>query len=706
MTTLDAPTRHAIGRAAPTRRPVNLRSVALGLLGVLFICGIAPFNDFVVKNTLLVGSFMPIGLLLFYLAVVCLLNAPLWKWRPRWALSAGELAVALGMTLVSCTLPGSGLMRFLPANLAALQYLPSADAELGHLLERLDLPTWMFPTLPEDTTMGRAFDPTVADFLGRIPPGRPETAALWRRAMGAWVVPAVSWGLLFGCVYGAVLFGSVIVRRQWAENERLAFPLAGVYLSVIEPPAPGHAFNAMFRSRSFLIAAGAVMVLHALNGLHEYGPGVWPAIPLGYDLHGIFANPPLSYFSEAIKTNRLFFSVIGITFFLQSQVAFSLWFFVVLLGVEVAAVGAGGGEFTGRMQHDEALGAMFPIALSLLWVGRKQWAAVGRRMVRRARADDPAGRYLPYGLAGWGFVLCGVGCCAWLLAAGASALGTLIILGFVATLYLVIGHVVAETGLFFMMIAIDIAPSSQLALTAAYGPLSGRTTLRAYFNTSFFNFLSVQGSRESLPPYAIHAMCVADKAAFDCEAASGRGGAVGFFGCLALALIVGYVTAGSSMLVTEYSYAASIDAKPEAPINSFSTVAVPTSLTAGLTNGYVSEGNRGIETRRFLTHFGLGAAVAAALAALRLRLAWWPFHPVGFLLACGSVQGIWFSIFLGWLAKSLLVRFGGGGMIRAARPFFLGLILGEAAAAAGWMLVSLTLALLGEPFHAVNLMPG
>ena len=65
----------------------------------------------------------------------------------------------------------------------------------------------------------------------------------------------------------------------------------------------------------------------------------------------------------------------------------------------------------------------------------------------------------------------------------------------------------------------------------------------------------------------------------------------------------------------------------------------------------------------------------AALSVLRLRFVAWPLHPVGYLLAFSwPMKMIWFSLFVGWVAKVLLVRFGGVSLYRAARPVFIGLI--------------------------------
>ena len=78
--------------------------------------------------------------------------------------------------------------------------------------------------------------------------------------------------------------------------------------------------------------------------------------------------------------------------------------------------------------------------------------------------------------------------------------------------------------------------------------------------------------------------------------------------------------------------------------------------------------------------FGVGFTVL--LAALRTRLVWWPFHPVGYLVSSSfGLFRLWVPIFLTWLIKSLLLRYGGLSAYRKAGPFFIGLIAGEFSAA-------------------------
>jgi hypothetical protein len=60
---------------------------------------------------------------------------------------------------------------------------------------------------------------------------------------------------------------------------------------------------------------------------------------------------------------------------------------------------------------------------------------------------------------------------------------------------------------------------------------------------------------------------------------------------------------------------------------------------------------------------------------------------------------------IGWAIKMLIIRFGGVGLFVAARPIFIGLIVGEALAAGLWMSATLVMAWLGFEYRVVNLLP-
>ncbi len=70
--------------------------------------------------------------------------------------------------------------------------------------------------------------------------------------------------------------------------------------------------------------------------------------------------------------------------------------------------------------------------------------------------------------------------------------------------------------------------------------------------------------------------------------------------------------------------------------------------------------------------------ITVVLRVLHQRFLGFPFHPVGYAVACGWMMGgIWFSIFVAWLIKWAILKFGGIQLYRRMVPFFIGIILGQ-----------------------------
>jgi hypothetical protein len=166
---------------------------------------------------------------------------------------------------------------------------------------------------------------------------------------------------------------------------------------------------------------------------------------------------------------------------------------------------------------------------------------------------------------------------------------------------------------------------------------------------------------------------------------------------------VGYLVSFASTLLVEYRYAWTLDT-PGHVVNEWGASIVPSSLVDSTVQ--FSKGNYH-PTQSPAGNFGFGFVLVSILAIMRLRFAWWPLHPIGFLMLY-TYPGthLWLSIFIGWLAKNLILRFGGTKMYTAAKPFFLGLIVGESAAAGFWLAMGIVLNAMGLPYHAVNIMPG
>ena len=74
----------------------------------------------------------------------------------------------------------------------------------------------------------------------------------------------------------------------------------------------------------------------------------------------------------------------------------------------------------------------------------------------------------------------------------------------------------------------------------------------------------------------------------------------------------------------------------------------------------------------------MGFGVAFLLEVCRLNLPGLPFHPLGFAVSSSwEMNLVWMPLFIAWLTKLLILRYGGLRLFRQALPIFYGLILGQ-----------------------------
>ena len=79
----------------------------------------------------------------------------------------------------------------------------------------------------------------------------------------------------------------------------------------------------------------------------------------------------------------------------------------------------------------------------------------------------------------------------------------------------------------------------------------------------------------------------------------------------------------------------------------------------------------------------------AALTWLKGHFVGFPIHPIGLALGLTwPISQIWFSVFIAWVCKALVLKYGGARLYRHVRPFFLGMVLGQFSSAGFWILVS------------------
>ncbi len=671
-------------RQSPSaHRAITFRSVSLGLLISILIVCLTPFNEYVVNNSFLIGSYFPPIVAMAMLALVLLVNGPLHKWLPSAALSAGELAIIISMALISCSLPSQGLMRqFIPTMVSPL-YFTGQDPKFDQLFTSMNLPSWMFAT---DDLEARSSATAVVQFYTRTPEG---SSIPWH----AWVRPLIGWGVFGVCFMTALICIACLIRFQWAVNERLAFPIAQLQTMLIEPPKPGKAFNSIFSSPAFWIAAVAVIVIQSSQVLKVYFPTSVPAIPSSYDLRTNLTDPPWNGFPYWLKTATIYFTLVGLSYFTPTRVSFSLWGGALIMGlIRWPLNQVGDTTLSDAAMADQQFGAAFAFLGGLLWIGRHHWMVIARAVVGRQRPGDAQGAFLHYRPAAILLLLSMAGMAAWFMVIGCVWWLACCLVLTILMAHLITARLVAETGLAYVRMPVNF---DQLLTNF---PATAITPKDAYvYGLGHYNFM--QAARESTLVFALHGLQTVNDS--DVPERDKRRTVP----LLMSTLIVAGIACAMASIWCYYSYAIPMDDAQQGVLNVWGTQNWPKTWLVDFPKN-VENGAYPSKSHSSWTHMGIGIAVTTILQALSWRFASWPLLPVGYLLCTYFyITGAAFSLFIGWLAKTLILRFGGATLFNNMKPLFIGLIFGEALSMGLWLIITTFLAANGYPFYVVRFLP-
>jgi len=87
----------------------------------------------------------------------------------------------------------------------------------------------------------------------------------------------------------------------------------------------------------------------------------------------------------------------------------------------------------------------------------------------------------------------------------------------------------------------------------------------------------------------------------------------------------------------------------------------------------------------YIIYFMAGAIVTIFLVIMSRYFVWWQFHPLGYILGGEwMLRYLWFSIFIAWLIKWSIMKFGGLSAYRKSIPLFVGITMGDAIMLAIW----------------------
>jgi hypothetical protein len=636
---------------------VTPRAFALGLLFALLICAILPYNDYFIGATFLSGNFLPVGSIFAILLMAMVVNPALIAMKRRDRIfTFPEIITIWAMIVVVAGIPSSGLMRYLIPHIVAPYYF--ADTSNGWIpLILIHVPHRLFVTDPY----------AVSTFFNGLGRGR---SVPWR----AWAEPLSLWSIFVFLLYALFFSLSAIVRRQWIENDRLAFPLVRLPLLISETPEDGQYLNSFLRSPLLWIAVALVTCLHTIKGLHLFYP-VIPDITTTIDLSSLLTVRPWDSLSNTFV--GVFPLIIGIAYLLSTEVCFSLWFFYLLfklqtvigtvLSWDMSQAGSGINMGPGFAGYQEAGGAVV-VALWLVVSMRTHLKTVLHKAITDDPAIDDSNEALSYRAAVIGTASALAGLFVWMVyVAAVDPLMAVAVLFGALCIFVMLSWLVAQAGLFFTQQS--FAPS-QIA-SALAGPTA--------FNTSTLMMATLTeqvawyDARELMMPSILNSYKTARESGL-----SARSLTRALIVCVVLAVFVSgaasvwlpYTHGGALALPDVWMYLQS----PQIPL--------------GWTAAQVTGSNHSVPG--LLPDMAAGALFVLSLVILRGHFAGFSLHPAGFLIASTyPMYEMWFSLLIGYMIKAPILRYGGIKLYRTALPFFMGLILGDCLNAVIWTIVGL-----------------
>ncbi len=625
---------------APTRTSgLTWRSLVLGLLMVLIVCLGAPYAIWVLGSSEISWSFFPISVGFSFVCLI-LFNVLLKTLAPRRALRPAELITVVVMGLVTTGIP-IFMVGFVLSIPTTPHYFASAENQWDQYIIPY-LPAWL---LPSNEGLAMTW------FFEGLPFGEPTP---WASLLDAWAMPLFWWLSFIWALYFACFALVVILRKQWVERERLAYPLMEVPQALLAEDSGRARAPAVLRDKLFWIGAGVPLCI-ALWNMVGFFFHFFPQIPWSYPVQVARGFPPINI--------ALYFPVVGFMYFANLTVTFSIWFFYVFTLVEEGIFNRFG---LGITEADafiwglpstswQCWGAFVVMVLWGLWMARDHLRQVWRKARDPLYPVDDSREMLSYRVAVVGLLLAVAYMLAWLHQAGMPWLVAVLFLGFVLIGYLGITRLVVQAGVYYLTTPVVAESMTMVTLGTASIPPTGLASLGLCY--SFF------GDVQSIfMPAAAHASKLHDAMHMSRRDLSLA---------IALAVLVGFVASISYIIYMAYEQGAS----------NFNSWFFRVSGGAGLRA--FEEAMAKIKTPvgpylPKLSFFGAGVLGMTFLTFMQYRFPWWPLHPIGLAIAAvWMIRNQAAAIFVSWAAKSIIMRFGGIDLYRKATPFFIGLIAGH-----------------------------
>ncbi len=624
---------------------MTLRALLIGLALVIVQTAITPYNDYYLQGTDISGNHFPLGAVFTLIFLTLVINPIVKKILPQAMLNPAELIVIWVMMGVSSAIPSKGMMGFLLPYLAAPIYYATSENEWAETLHP-HFPEWLIVWDKNAVTNfyeGESFVP-------------------W----GLWIKPILVWTVFILLLYCVTICVSIVLRKQWVERERFIFPLVTVPVEMVQHTSTPGNIGGIFRNRFIWIGFGIAAAFHLLNGLHEYIPSL-PFISNRYDLYKPFTERPWIVMAWWPQFRFfLYFSVIGITYFLAMDVSFSCWFFFLVFKIQYIIINAFAIPISPWIcARGQTMAAYVVMVIAFLINSRRHLMDILRRTFQQSSTTtiDDSDEVLPYRWAVVGglisFLLL-VALCAY---AGMSlwVACSIIVLFLIASTAL--SWMVVNGGL--LLIQAPMYPVEYFEIVTGSRIINANSMALLGFQR-----VMMRDWGGILMPSVLHGFKAADPLGLNRKK---------ILGAMGIAIVVGVGVSFAASLPLIYE-------KGGLNMQHGPFVGAPRYF-----NHIVSMIQYPRDAKLGEAYsMALGVGITSFLLIMQRQFMWWQIHPIGYVMgAVYSSYFLWSCMFIGWFLKFLILKSGGIGYYRRFRPLFMGLIIGEFGIVGMWMVIGI-----------------
>lgn len=631
---------------------ISFRAILVGLALVVLTCFVVCYAELVTGRIQIGFLQMPPAVIGIFFFLV-LANTQLKALGQRLSLNARELMMVYCMMLVAAMVASRGVLEKIIPLLVTPNYFANSSNEWQTLFFP-HIKKWMVSFDPAKGVN----QPAAKQFFESLSVGN-------RIPWQDWIVPLAAWGALVLLIVFAFLCLATILRRQWVDEEKLSFPLVQLPIGLVQEQQG----KPLLKNRLLWGGVALPAIVFTINGLHASFPSV-PEITLSLFINPFLTNPPWN----SMYWTALYFSfaAIGFFFLLPSDVLFAIWFFAIFARLQTVVAAAYNME-TSRMPlygtpifvAYQTVGAYIVLAAYLFYAARAQIKRVVLAAFDRQRADD-GNELMPYKIAFWGLIVSFLLVVKWSMLAGTSAPVALLEFGvFVFVVALVMARSTAEAGM--LMTETTFRPTDLYVMFAPLRNLGpGNITALAFFDTAF-----MRDQRGLLLTGFLDGLKMTD--GVNARRRS-------FLPVFLLGIFAAMLFAGYLHIALPYQ---------RGGITMYGYVYQDCSLRAFRHYESALRGTDPATSWQAPVFFVVGLVVTAFLAYMRAMFHWWPLHPLGYALSVSWTSSVfWFSCFIAWLIKTVVLRYGGMKLYVKARPWFLGMILGEFGMAVIWAIIN------------------